>query len=100
MSDAPAPERRRVRVLIRGRVQGVWFRGATQEQARRAGVDGWVANRADGAVEAVFEGAPDAVAALLSFVRRGPPAARVTGVEEVAESPQGECGFSLRRRFG
>jgi len=96
MSDAPA-DRRRVRVLIRGRVQGVWFRGATQEQARRCGVDGWVANRADGAVEAVFEGAPDAVAALLAFARRGPPAARVTEVEEVGESPQGERGFAIRR---
>lgn len=87
----------RVRVRIRGRVQGVWFRGATQEQARRHGVDGWVRNCDDGAVEAVFEGAAQAVAALLAFARRGPPAARVESVEELPETPSGERGFDVRR---
>jgi acylphosphatase len=90
-------ERVRRRAVIRGRVQGVWFRGATEEQARRRGVDGWVRNRPDGSVEAVFEGAPDAVAALVEFVRRGPPAARVERVEELEEPPEGERGFAVRR---
>ena len=60
MSDASA-DARRVRVIVRGRVQGVAFRYYTAEQARRAGVAGWVRNRPDGSVEAVFEGAPSAV---------------------------------------
>jgi acylphosphatase len=90
-------ERVRRRAVIYGRVQGVWFRGATEEQARSRGVDGWVRNRPDGSVEAVFEGPPDAVAALLAFVRRGPPAARVERVDEQEEAPQGERGFAMRR---
>jgi acylphosphatase len=90
-------ERVRRRAVVHGRVQGVWFRGATQEQAQRRGVDGWVRNRPDGSVEAVFEGAPDDVAALVAFVRRGPPAARVERVDELEEAPRGERGFSVRR---
>jgi acylphosphatase len=87
----------RLRAVIRGRVQGVWFRGATAEEARRRGVDGWVRNRSDGAVEAVFEGAPESVAALAGFVRRGPPSARVESVELRDEVPLGERGFAVRR---
>ena len=86
----------RAHLVVHGRVQGVWFRGATEEQARRRGVDGWVRNRPDGSVEAVFEGTPDAVAALLVFVRQGPPAARVERVDEHEEAPQGERGFAVR----
>lgn len=99
MSEAPPPDaaRVRVRLVIRGRVQGVWFRGATAEQAQRHGVDGWVCNRDDGAVEAVFEGAPEAVAAIAAFARRGPPGARVVQVEEQAEAPRGERGFAIQR---
>ena len=93
----PAPPRVRVRARIHGRVQGVWFRGATAEEARRQGVDGWVRNCAGGAVEAVFEGRPEAVAALVAFVRKGPPAARVERVELGEESPAGERGFAIRR---
>lgn len=85
--ESTPPARVRVRAVIHGRVQGVWFRGATQKQARRHRVVGWVRNRSDGAVEALFEGPPEAVAKLLVFVRRGPPAARVARVEEVAEDP-------------
>ena len=95
MSDAKA-SRVRVRARIRGRVQGVWFRGATAEEARRQGVDGWVRNCADGAVEAVFEGRPESVDAVVAFVRRGPPAARVESVELGKEAPAGETGFSIR----
>ena len=98
MSDAggSGSARVRVRARIRGRVQGVWFRGATAEEARRRGVDGWVRNCPDGAVEAVFEGLPESVAALVAFVRRGPPAARVEHVELGAEAPVGEQGFAIR----
>jgi acylphosphatase len=95
MSEAQG--RARVRVVVRGQVQGVWFRGATEREARRRGVDGWVRNREDGAVEAVFEGAPDAVATLVAFAHRGPPSARVESVEESLEPPQGEQGFAIRR---
>ena len=78
MAD-PVPEgrRRRLRVAVHGRVQGVNFRGATAMQARRCGIAGWVANRADGSVEAVFEGPADAVAQMLEFAAEGPPWARV-----------------------
>ena len=93
----PGPARVRRRAVIHGRVQGVWFRGATQQVAERRGVDGWVRNRKDGSVEAVFEGNPDDVAALVEFVRRGPPAARVERVEEHDEAPRGERGFEIRR---
>ena len=90
----------RVRARVHGRVQGVWFRGATAEQARVQGVAGWVRNCADGAVEAVFEGSPEAVAALTDFVRRGPPAARVERVEIRDEAPEGLRGFEVRTRAG
>jgi len=85
--------RRRVRVS--GRVQGVWFRGATQEEARRRGAVGWVRNCRDGSVEAVFEGAPETVDALVAWCRRGPPAARVENVELHEETPEGLRGFDI-----
>ena len=91
--NEPAPICRRV--VVRGRVQGVFFRGATREEARRAGVRGWVRTREDGAVEAVFEGAPDAVERLVAFCRRGPPAARVEAVEVAPAEPPGEDGFRV-----
>ena len=78
-----------------GRVQGVWFRGATQEEARRRGAVGWVRNCRDGSVEAVFEGAPEAVDALVAWCRRGPPAARVENVELHEETPEGLRGFDI-----
>lgn len=99
MSDAPGapPERVRVRARIHGRVQGVWFRAATQQQARLHGVAGWVCNRPDGAVEAVFEGPAHAVAELVAFVHRGPNGAHVTRVEQTEETPLGEQDFAVRR---
>src|ERR687893_82609 len=62
----------RRRVVVHGEVQGVFFRDSTRDEAERRGVAGWVTNRSDGAVEAVFEGEPDAVEALVSFCRSGP----------------------------
>jgi acylphosphatase len=87
----------RRRVVVHGRVQGVWFRGSTEAEAQAAGLGGWVRNRADGTVEAVFEGAPEAVARLLAFCRQGPRGARVERVEEFEEAPEGIAGFAVRR---
>ncbi len=77
-------DRNIVRVRISGRVQGVGFRLWTVEQAELLGLDGWVRNRRDGSVEAVFAGPPETVGAMLERCRRGPPAARVDrlGVED------------------
>lgn len=86
----------RRRVVVRGEVQGVFFRDSTRERAEAASVAGWVRNRDDGAVEAVFEGDLDAVERLVDFCRAGPPRARVESVEVTAEEPEGAAGFSVR----
>ena len=91
-----AGDRIRRRVVVHGRVQGVFFRGSTQEEARRAGIDGWVRNLPDGAVEAVFEGEAAAVEQLEAYCRRGPPWAQVMRVEITEEEPEGEQGFRVR----
>jgi acylphosphatase len=83
-------------VVVHGRVQGVFFRDSTQSEAERRGVSGWVTNRSDGAVEAVFEGDPQAVAAMIEFCREGPSSADVDDVEETAEEPEGLSGFEVR----
>lgn len=94
---ADDPPRARVHLRVRGRVQGVWFRGSLQAQARRRGVRGWVRNRSDGSVEAVLEGDPAAVRAVVDWARTGPPGARVTDVEEHAEPPGDACAdFEVR----
>jgi acylphosphatase len=87
----------RRRVVVRGRVQGVFFRGSTEERAVTAGVGGWVRNRPDGAVEAVFEGEPEAVATLVAFCREGPRWAAVQDVEVFEEPPEDLSGFRVRR---
>lgn len=69
-------------VLIRGRVQGVGYRAWTEHTALKRGLEGWVRNRRDGSVEAVFAGAKESVAAMMEAVRRGPPGAWVEAVEE------------------
>jgi acylphosphatase len=69
------------RVVVSGRVQGVWYRGWTVDEALARGLDGWVRNRRDGCVEAVFQGAPEAVADMIAACRQGPPLARVVAVE-------------------
>ena len=86
----------RCRVLVSGRVQGVWFRGSCARQAGQAGVAGWARNLPDGRVEAVFEGDRAAVEALLNWCHEGPPHAKVTGVDIVDEEPVGERSFQVR----
>lgn len=72
-----------------GRVQGVWFRGSAQDQARRLGLFGWVRNCEDGSVESIACGAPAALDEFRSWLQQGPPAARVDSVEEskASQSP-------------
>ena len=83
-------------MVVRGRVQGVFFRDSAQREAARRGVAGWISNRADGAVEAVFEGDPEAVEAMVGFCREGPRKADVERVEEHEEEPEGLSGFTVR----
>jgi acylphosphatase len=86
---------RRSHILIYGVVQGVGFRFAVQRAASSRGVSGWVRNRPDGAVEAVFEGEPVDVEALVDFCRRGPRGAEVERVEVEEELPEGLSGFRV-----
>jgi len=84
-------------IQVRGRVQGVYFRASTQEQAQALGVVGWVRNTPDGGVELEVEGAPAAVAELFAWCHRGPPHARVDSVQAVERGPLGsESGFVVR----
>ena len=88
---------KRVQVIITGRVQGVGFRASCQRQAAALGLTGWVSNRWDGSVEALFEGEAAAVDAMLDWCREGPPMAYVSGVE--INMPPGapvERGFHVR----
>jgi acylphosphatase len=89
-------ERVRKRVVVRGDVQGVFFRDSTRRQASSRGVDGWVANRSDGSVEAVFEGDPDSVRSMVDFCKGGPRAADVKDVDVSDEEPEGLSGFDVR----
>jgi acylphosphatase len=86
----------RRRVVVHGHVQGVFFRETARRRAQSAGVAGWIANRADGAVEGVFEGERDAVERLVDFCREGPRGARVDWVDVVAEEPERLIGFVVR----
>ena len=85
----------RRRVVLSGRVQGVFFRDSVRRMAASRAVAGWVRNNADGTVEAAFEGRPDAVEALVDFCRHGPRGAVVEHVEEREEEPQRETGFRI-----
>ena len=81
--------------MVSGRVQGVWFRESCRREAEARGVTGWVANRADGTVEAVFEGRESDVAQMIAWCRIGPPRADVTAVDVTQEQPEGLVGFRV-----
>ncbi len=83
--------------VVRGIVQGVAFRWYAKERARELGLAGWIKNLPDGRVEASFEGPMPAVEAFVAWLRRGPPAARVDGVDLAEESPSGTERFEVRR---
>lgn len=86
-------------MVVTGRVQGVYFRYATREEADMRGVKGWVRNRREGGVEAVFEGEKEKVEELIEFCHYGPPAAKVSAVEVTWEEYTGEFkDFSIRYR--
>lgn len=89
-------QKARARVVVSGRVQGVFFRQETAQQARSLAVAGWVRNRADGRVEGIFEGRWEAVEALVRWCGQGPSHAVVDSVEVAWEAPAGERGFSVR----
>lgn len=87
----------RAHLVVRGRVQGVWYRGSMQEEAERLRVGGWVRNRPDGTVEAEIEGERTDVDALIDWTRHGPPGARVRDVAVEWITPTGaQGGFAVR----
>ena len=86
-----------IKVLIEGRVQGVWFRGWTVENARRLNLDGWVLNRRDGSVQAVFSGPTERVDEMLLLCSDGPPSAEVRSVEYILHNSPVDTGFRIKR---
>lgn len=85
----------RAHVIISGRVQGVFFRASCREEAESLGLAGWVRNRSDGRVEAVFEGTKAGVDEMIEWCRKGPSLARVTRVDVAWESYRNEKGFRM-----
>src|SRR5215510_14051219 len=94
LSIAMSSEIQQLHVIVRGYVQGVNFRSSTATVADHLGLSGWVRNQADGSVEVVAEGPRPGLERLLDFLRRGPPAARVTRVE-----PEWRAATQAFRRF-
>lgn len=86
----------RAHVFVSGRVQGVFFRDSTREEAERLGLSGWVRNTQDGRVEAVFEGDPEAVRQMIEWCESGPSSADVEDVSAEQESSEGISGFEVR----
>ncbi|MGH2720972.1 MAG: acylphosphatase [Actinomycetota bacterium] len=86
----------RARVVVSGRVQGVFFRVETRDRARTRKLGGWVRNRADGSVEAVFEGPRAVVDGMIDWCRTGPRLARVEAVGVSWEQPIGQVEFGVR----
>jgi acylphosphatase len=95
VSVGSTPVQVRRRVLVDGRVQGVFFRDSCQRMAASGGVFGWVRNRNDGRVEAAFEGEPEAVDRMVTWCRQGPRGAEVTNIEVFEEELTGETGFRV-----
>ena len=92
------PPRRRVRILVSGRVQGVWFRASARERALALGVDGEARNLADGRVEIHAEGSPEAIDSFLAWCGVGPAGARVDSVAVEDQEPvAGPAGFRITR---
>jgi len=89
----------RARVVVSGRVQGVWFRESTRRRAEELGVGGWVRNRPDGRVEAFFEGEEAQVRSAIEFVKVGPPLARVKDVAVVEEAREAAPHAPVSTRF-
>ncbi len=89
------PARRTVHVYIHGRVQGVGYRAWVETEALRLGLDGWVRNRRDGSVEAVFSGSDERVARMLAACEAGPPAARVDNVATAEDGESVKPGFTV-----
>jgi acylphosphatase len=91
-------DKARVYLKIEGRVQGVYFRASTVQEAKRLGLCGWVLNSPDGSVEAIAEGAREVLEELISWCRHGPPGAKVTNVELRWEKPENRfTSFAIRR---
>ena len=88
---------RAVKALIEGRVQGVWYRGWTAQTARNLGLDGWVRNRRDGSVQAVFSGPDAVVEEMLRLCAQGPSAASVSIVEHIPHNSPVPSGFRIKR---
>ena len=86
----------RRRVVVHGYVQGVFFRDSLRRQAQQRNVAGWVANRPEGTVEAVFEGEPEDIERLVAFCRKGPRGAQVESLDVTEENPEGLAGFAVR----
>jgi len=89
-------EKKRVRIRIEGRVQGVYFRAYTRDEAVRLGLSGWVRNLPDSSVEVVVEGAPEQVERMVAWCHRGSPMSRVDRVLVTEEELTGEEGFVIR----
>lgn len=87
---------KRAQVIVRGAVQGVFFRVETRDRARSLGLTGWVRNQPDGSVEAAFEGDGDKVESMIDWCRQGPAGARVEDVDVTWADAEGEEGFSVR----
>jgi acylphosphatase len=94
--DDGASDTVRRRVLIHGRVQGVGFRASCHRRAVDAGIGGWVRNTERGEVEAVFEGPPQVVDALVAWCRTGPSWARVDGIDVTDDVSRGDVVFTIR----
>ncbi|MGI8726758.1 MAG: acylphosphatase [Solirubrobacterales bacterium] len=91
-----ADDRKRTRVVAHGNVQGVFFRDSVRQRAQSLGLAGWARNKADGSMEALFEGPANAVDQAVAFCNDGPEKARVNRLDEIEEEPQGISGFRVK----